>query len=124
MPTGLTNTPGIIGAGSPGPNARPSRAAINNSVKAVFPTTGLAVNLPAIAVPANCSVYIRAHNGSNAGNTDPCRVAINPEGLLGTKGDVITPDTEITYPVNNLAQIWAIGLPGDGIIVSIRASAT
>jgi hypothetical protein len=132
MPTGLNNSPqgltdsgGIIGAGAkPGSGALIPRSAINQSVRMIFAVTGVAQVSQPVHVPANCNVYIRAHNGTASGNTAPARVALNPEGLaLGSSsGDVVTPDTEINYPVDNLAQIWGVGTAGDGLIISIRAS--
>jgi hypothetical protein len=121
MPTGLTNTPFTR---DQIPAVRPGRPAINATYKAIFSVTGQPINMPAVSVPPNASVYIRGHNGTNSGNAQPCRAALSPEGLLLTKGDVITPDTEITFPVNNLGQIWAVGTAADRIVVSIRAVST
>lgn len=131
MPTGLTNSPGltgsggIIGAGAqPGKPTQP-RAAINQSVRMLFATTGVAQVSQPIFVPPNCNVYIRAHNGTAAGNGAPCCVALSREDAQGGpsgRGDVITPDTEISYPVDNVRQIWAAGTAGDGIIISVRAN--
>lgn len=125
MPTGLKNSPisGIIGAGAkPGWPSQP-RGAINQSVRMIFTATGTPQVSQPVFVPPNCNVYVRGHNGTATGNSAPCRVALSPEGLMlsSPAGDVITPDTEINYPVDNLVQIWGVGTAGDGLIISIRA---
>jgi hypothetical protein len=130
MPTGLSNSPGLTSssaAGLIGKDAKigvpvQPRAAINQTYRMIFAATGVAQVSQNIFVPPNCNVYIRAHNGQAAGNTAPCTVAITREALGTNQGDVITPDTEISYPVDNLHQIWAQGTLGDGIIISIRAN--
>jgi len=115
----------LTGASTPGSIFSP-RAAINRSTRMIFTATGVPHVFPAIVVPPNCAVYIRGHNGTATGNAAPCRVATSPQVLTGTSngGDVITPNTEINYPVDNAGQVWGIGTAGDGLIFSIRASAT
>jgi hypothetical protein len=129
MPTGLKNSPGLTGSGGViGAGAMPRtglvpRKAINYSVRMIFAVTGVPQVSQAIYVPPGTSVSIRAHNGLPTGNTAPCRVAQSREELLlsATSGDVITPDTSISFPVDNLGQVWAVGTAGDGIILSIQA---
>lgn len=129
MPTGLTNSPGIIGGESlskPAPTQ--PRGAINQWQRVIFAVSGVPQVAQPVFVPPNCLVYIRAHNGTLAGNQHVCRVATNPQalsgGIAGTGGNAITPDTEINFPVDNHGQIWAVGTALDGIIISNRANAT
>jgi hypothetical protein len=132
MPKGLNNSPGltgsggIIGLGSTPNTGLVPRKAINYSMRMIFTASGVPQPSQALRVPANTTVYIRAHNGTPTGNAAPCRVALSAAELSqgSTSGDVITPDTEISYPVDNLCQIWAAGTLGDGIILSIRAGTT
>jgi hypothetical protein len=129
MPTGLQNSPGltgsggVIGAGSTPSTGLVPRKAINYSVRMLFAVNDVPQVSQPVYVPPGTTVYIRAHNGTTTGNSAPCRVALSVGELsLGsTSGDVITPDTEISYPVDNLCQIWAAGTAGDGIIIAIRA---
>jgi hypothetical protein len=124
MPTGLTNSPGLddttqklLGLAQSLP-----RAAINISVQRVFANAS-PIRLPALIVPPGGSVTIRGNNGTTQGNTKSVFVALRSEDLQGAQGYTITPDTEISYPVDNLSQIYASGTAGDGIIVSVRGAA-
>jgi hypothetical protein len=81
---------------------------------------------PGVVVPKGATVRVRAHNGQQAGNTFPVYVGLSREsvnnytGSNGTTADILTPNTEVIYPVDNLAQIWINGGTGDGIVISIR----
>ena len=122
QPTGLTNSAST--AVSTYPQGTPTaRKAVNKKYLYVFPASGL-VNGPSIAIAPGWSVSIRAHNGVDAGNQHVCKVATSYEELGGSQTETITPDTEITFPVDNLHQIWASGTAGDGIIISVRAGNT
>jgi hypothetical protein len=123
MPTGLTDSPALIGETN-SMFVRLPQAAINTSIQVIFAATGVPQPLPGIRVPVQATVRIRAHNGTNAGNAAPCRAALYREALTGTGGDVMTPDTEIIYPLDNTAQVWVVGTAGDGVLCSIRANAT
>lgn len=120
MPTGLKDSPNDSGRpfkGLPQP-------AINVSFLMVFTADYVPQTVQGYAVPAQATVRVRAHNGQDAGNTKPCRTALYREALTGPQGDILTPDTEIVYPVSNTAQIWGAGKTGDGLIISIRANPT
>jgi hypothetical protein len=99
------------------------RAAINIQSQLVFAATGVPQALPVIHVPADCIVYIRAHNGTT-GNAQNCRIAMSREELIAgnAMGSTLTPNTEVPFPVDHLGQIWAVGTAGDGIIARINAS--
>jgi hypothetical protein len=88
---------------------------------------------PNVLVPPNANVYIRAWNNTAAGNVNPVYVgtsqeSVNALGGIG-KGNPITPNTEISFPIDNLQDIWVAmtgigGGPGtgDGVVISIRAN--
>lgn len=125
MPTGINNASGAMAnIDSAVTRQSVNRAAINRSTKILFAADNVPTPVPHMFVPGYTSVYIRAHNGTPTGNSEPVLVATYPEGLTAGRGDVITPDTEITFPVDNTGQIWAQGKAGDGVIVSIRAANT
>jgi hypothetical protein len=132
MPTGLRNTPGPFGAGvlgaGAGPNTgpKPGRGAVNKQYIMVFASQSPAVgpwHAPNIPVNPGENCFIRANNGL-AANTHVIRIALNREELVGLGGYTITPDTEIAYPVDNVGQLWVLGLDGDGAIFSVRANST
>jgi hypothetical protein len=116
MPTGLNNSPDtpdrVKSRGLPQP-------AVNVSFGLTFDASGI-LNLPGLQVPPQATVRIRAR----AGNAAKVLTALSRDGLYPASADVISPDTEIIYPVSNLAQIWASGSAGDSINVSVRANPT
>jgi hypothetical protein len=115
MPTGLKDSPDNVQGkfkGLPQP-------AINTTFGLTFDASGI-LNLPGMLVPPQATVRIR----SRAGNTHTVTTALYRDGLFSANADVITPDTEIIYPVSNLAQIWAKGTPGESLNVSVRANPT
>lgn len=72
---------------------------------------------PGVLVPAGMTVRIRA-NPANAGNAF---VGLIREQVLNGRGDIIAPNTEIVYPIDNLAQlIFYFPNAGDGVVISIR----
>jgi hypothetical protein len=113
---------GIIGFGAKIGRPNQPRAAINTSQRVIFAATGVAQMCQVVFVAPDCNVFIRAHNGTSSGNAAICYVGHSQEELNSSGGDVITPDTEISYPVDHTGQIWAVGKLGDGITVSIRAN--
>jgi hypothetical protein len=114
-PTGFRNSPGV--AFKPGFLTR----SINQSVYVILNATGVPQQAPPINVPAGTLVSIRAHNGANGGNVATVRISHQPELLGSTDGDPITPDSDISWPCDNLGQIWVVGTAGDGIRISIQA---
>ena len=122
MPTGLKNSPDdASGLSSLHLAQSQPRKAINQSIQVVFVATNVPQRLPGMIVPAGASVSLRGHNGTSAGNSKAVYAAQYAESLGAAGTYTITPDTEITYPVDNLAHIWVMGTLGDGIIVSVRA---
>lgn len=116
MPTGLNNSP----ENDKQPKFRGlPQPAINESYGLTFDASGV-VQGPGVHVPQQATVRVR----SRAGNTHVVITALYRQGLYAANADVITPDTEIIYPVSNLAQIWAKGTPGESINISIRANPT
>jgi hypothetical protein len=67
--------------------------------------TNVPQQAPQIVVPPNSMVAIRAHNGTNLGNANLVRIGRQPELLGSMDGDPITPDSEISWPCDNLGQI-------------------
>lgn len=113
-PTGLSNSSSL--------NAKPGfgTTSVNQSVYVILRATGVPQQAPPIVVPGGSMVAIRAHNGANAGNQYLIRVSRQPELLGSQDGDPITPDSEISWPCDNLGQIWVVGTAGDGIRISIQ----
>ena len=119
MPTGLKNTPAAnLGRAT---NVGP-RGAICDSYQIVFAATNQPVNFSSVIVPLGCSVSLRGVNGSNP-NLGVAFAGPYPAALSSGRRANITPDTEITYPVDNLNQIWCMGAQNDGLIATIRGSA-
>jgi hypothetical protein len=118
MPTGLNNSPEST-TGQGNSKFKLPQPAINVSFGLTFDASGI-LNLPGYLVPPQATVRVRAR----AGNEKVINTALSRDGLFAANADVITPDTEIIYPVANLAQIWAKGQAGDSLNVSIRANPT
>jgi len=123
-PTGLTNSPSL----NPGYGAAAKSGwgpvTYNVNAQLIFLSTGVPQMAQPLMVPPNSTVSIRAHNGTTAGNANPCRVALTREELLsGIGAQVLTPDTEISWPMDWTA-VWAVGTAGDGIYVSVQRQRT
>jgi hypothetical protein len=88
----------------------------------VIPASGF-INFPNAVVPNDATVRIRAHNGTNAGNTNPIGLCDSAEQAraIQAAADFMNPDDEVIYPADNLGRIWVRGTPGDGAIASIRS---
>jgi hypothetical protein len=126
MPTGLTNSPdpGLLNptAIPTKATARPPAEAINITLTVILRETGVPQVCPPYVVPLGASVNVRGQNGTSGGNTAAVFVDNNPATLANGKGRMITPDTEIFYPVDTTAQIWVVGTAADGIQVTITAN--
>lgn len=130
-PTGYQNTPGLGGlgpsatgfAGIPTRSSQgtPTSQSVNYSFKIVFAATGVPQAFPPLKIAPGWAVSVRGNNGTTDGNANAIYVARNRSALLlPSQTQTITPDTEISFPVDNVGQIWAVGTEGDGAIVSIR----
>lgn len=95
------------------------RRAVNFQYRMIFAATGVPQQFPALVVPMGLSVTLRASNSTLAGNAGMVRVAATQDGLDGGAGRAISPDTVISFPVDHMAQIWAVGTAGDGIIADV-----
>lgn len=118
-PQGLSNSPGL----SSGVLTAPVQGfAVNEQLLIVIPTgqTGVAQRVPPLRVPPGCQVAIRAHNGTDAGNSHIVRLASQPELLFGVGGIIITPDSDESYPCEHGGQIFFVGTAGDGIVFTIK----
>lgn len=106
----------------PGGTGKLSKAINRGAYLVIIPASGY-VNFPAAIVPNDATVRIRAHNGTNAGNTGPIGLCDSFEQARGVSApaDFVNPDDEVIYPIDNLARIWVRGNPGDGAIASIRS---
>lgn len=72
---------------------------------------------PGIRPPTGMTVRIRG-NPANAGNV---YVSLIREDAQNMVGDIIAPNTEIIYPVDNLASLWFFcASAGDAVTISIR----
>lgn len=121
MPTGQNDSPAEQNQQNVPYGQGAKAGAVNISIRTIIETTGVPLRSTGVFVPQGATVRVRAHNGTTTGNSAPVRLGSYREMLLEESvGDVLTPDTEIIFPVDNLAQIWVTGTAGDGIIVSIR----
>ena len=114
--TGFTSPPVISFTGGDGV-AVAAIATLNPGYAAYSPA-----HFPAVIVPLGCSVTLRGGNGTQP-NTANVFVHEYPDGLTQPGRIIISPDTEISYPVDNLSQIWAAGAVGDGLIATVRGAA-
>jgi hypothetical protein len=96
-------------------------SAINVNLQIVIPAAGIA-GCQGFPVPHGATVRILAHNGTDTGNTKVIRVSDNPGGVSGPRSTPLPPNSEITYPVDNLGMIFIAGTPGDGALVSVKAN--
>ena len=103
------------------------RPAINISIQLYFLVTNQPIRFPPLTIPKGLSVTLRGVNGA-AINANPAYVGNYADQLLGgttthNSGRLsISPDTAQSYPCDNLAQIWAMGTAGDGLLASIFAA--
>jgi hypothetical protein len=101
------------------------RNAVNYSVQLIFQATGVPQRFPALQVPAGLGVTLQGSNGTGA-NAQVSFVALYPEQLTSAGRYTINPSisasSDVSFPVDNLCQIWAVGTEGDGILASVRGS--
>ncbi|HMG85589.1 MAG TPA: hypothetical protein VK574_07590 [Terracidiphilus sp.] len=121
-PTGLTNSK-EDNLGTAAGNMVGPRGAIFAVIQITFAASNQPIQFPQYLVPLGCSVSLRGDSGVGA-NAAIVFAAANPSALQpGGRRASITPDTEITYPVDNVGQIWAMGTAGDGLLATIRGGA-
>jgi len=72
----------------------------------LFDASGAPKQVPAYQVPPGSIVRVRAHNGLIGGNQNIVTLTQYREAA---SGDVLQPNVEIIYNVNNTSQIWASG---------------
>jgi hypothetical protein len=113
MPTGLKNSPAM----GPLVSQQPRRA-INHTLLLTLGADNVPQNFPGLVVAPGLGVALRGATKAGV-NVGVVRVSLYPDELLAGGGRVITPDTEISFPVDHMAQIWAIGKAADGLIGSI-----
>lgn len=104
---------------APKPSWQP--VSINRAYYVILKASGVPQQGPSVFVPPNTLVSVRAHNGTNAGNTNTIRISKRPETFGIIDGDPLTPDSDISWPVDNLNQLWVLGTAGDGVRVAIQA---
>ena len=115
MPTGLKNSPSI----GPGLAQSQPRKAINFTIPLISPGTNVPIMFPGLIVPEGLSVSLRGSTAAGV-NVGIARVGMNREELQSGGGRIITPDTEILFPVDHMAQIWAVFANAtDGLIATI-----
>lgn len=114
--SGYTSPPAVVLTGGDGAGAV-AIATLNPGVSAFTPQ-----RFPSVIVPLGCSVVLRGGNGT-APNTGNVFIAEYPDQLTQPGRITISPDTEISYPVDNLGSIWCAGAVGDGLIATVRGAA-
>jgi hypothetical protein len=85
----------------------------------IIAVTGLPQRFPGFIVPEGLSVSLRGHNGLATGNAASVYVGQHQEYANPAYGRVITPDTEIQFPVDHTGQIWVYGTAGDGVVCTV-----
>lgn len=101
------------------------RNAVQFSVQVIFTATNVPRRLPPLVVPPGCSVQLGGTNGT-AANAQLAQAALYPEQLF--QGARLIPPSNgpqdaVSFPVDNLYQIWVMGTEGDGVYVSVSGSA-
>ena len=119
MPTGLKNSQDSVPGAPGGLVSSQPRKAINYTIRLLLTADNVPMRFPGIVIPEGLSVSLRGHNGGATGNAQPVFVGPHPEFANASSGRIITPDTEISYPVDHGAQIWVSGKTGDGVILSV-----
>jgi hypothetical protein len=119
MPTGLKNSPAIL---APGMIRQGPRASINIASQVIFAATNVPQVFPPHFVPPGLVPLLRGVNGQT-GNAQSAYVSDCAEGLFGQGFRIITSDTEISYPADNLGRIWVMGTKGDGVLATINGAA-
>jgi len=123
MPTGLKNSPPPFPSNIPTQRrSAVPQPAINITATVVIDADGVPKNSPPYAIALQASVNVRGSNGKPAGNSAPVFVGLTLDEVLNGRGRMITPDTEIFFPVDNAVTIWVNGTAGDGIQVTITAN--
>jgi hypothetical protein len=77
---------------------------------------------PGFQVPPGCTVTLEPVNGSRL-NTATCYVAAYSSALGTNAARPIvqgTGDVVVSWPVGNLAEIFASGVPGDGLLIKVQ----
>lgn len=103
------------------------RNSINVSIQLVFTADDVPQRFPAFSVPPGLGVSVAGSNGT-AANTTVAYVALYREQLSGAGAGrfTVNPSTsassDISFPVDNLCQIFAQGKAGDGVCAYIRGS--
>jgi hypothetical protein len=97
------------------------RNAVNVSIQLVFAADNIPQRFPAFQVPKGLSVSLRGVSGSDV-NKSTAFAGLYAEQLGGSGQYTISSDTEVTFPADNLCQIWCMGKEGDGLVASVRGS--
>jgi hypothetical protein len=80
------------------------------------------MRFPSVIVPIGCSVVLRGVNGSTINAADVF-IGEYAEQLTQPGRIILSPDTEISYQVDNLGSIYVAGQGVDGIIATVRGAA-
>jgi hypothetical protein len=121
--TGYTSAPTVTITPAAGDVTGNGATAIANmQPDTTQPIASAQARFPPVIVPLGCSVSIRGGNGVQP-NAYNAYAAPYVEQLIGNGRVQISPDTEISYPCDNLNEIVCAGVPGDGLTAYIRGSA-
>jgi hypothetical protein len=102
------------------------RNAINFTTQLVFAATDVPQRFPALIVPHGLSVALRGVVGGTV-NTNAAYIATTRDELTEAASGryTISPESQntvVSFPVDNLGQIWAMGTKGDGLIASVMGA--
>src|SRR5260370_34798834 len=100
-------------------SSRRNRVRISWSVTIVFAADNTPVPCIAYRVPPDCTVRVRANNGTTVGNAQVAFATTNPTSLKAGHGTPLAPFDDVEYPVDNTCRVWGMGKTGDGLTISV-----
>jgi hypothetical protein len=97
-----------------------TRQPVNIAFNLVLAADNTPTPCVAFLVPPGTTVRVRAHNGKDEGNLKPIRVATNAPDALTGPYELLGPNNEIQFPVNNTGNIYICGAKDDGAVITIK----
>lgn len=95
------------------------RETVNITQRLVLAATGVPERFRGIEVPPGCTVFVRGHNGTAAGNVAPIKVGLGLDEAVNGPNRTVAANTQIPFPVQNTRDICVVGTLGDGAEISI-----
>lgn len=98
------------------------RGSFNIRFQLQFLVSGAVIRCPGFVVAPGQVVTVKGVNGSVV-NTHTAFIGESPEILRTTSAQVVLPnaDVSVSYPVDNLIEIFAQGVAGDGLLITVQS---